>query len=196
MDFTKFLSIKSQLQRLYNFKAKEEREIIYAVKIEEEHKTKDDGEIPTTRASIEEEIHHDLIAITTIKNHFYLEYLRVAKDITFKYSTSLSLLIKIAVNSKDEVSLKISERNLDVKFTSEHCQKEFTWCIIHLFPFIQLDSAVQVKGVNYKDLEEYAIKNKFFSFNKIFEGDIKKEKYEVDISDYELEALKFYAILC
>ena len=37
MDYTKFLKIKNQLQKFYNFIAKEEREIIYSCKLDIPH---------------------------------------------------------------------------------------------------------------------------------------------------------------
>lgn len=34
LDYTNFLNCKNQLQKIYNYKAKEEREIIYGVQIQ------------------------------------------------------------------------------------------------------------------------------------------------------------------
>jgi hypothetical protein len=198
-DYTKFLNIKTHLQRLYNFKAREEREILFAVKIEEQKITKEENIGDTSQrntANSHNPLSGDLnitelIAITSIKDSFYLELLSVGKDIHFTYSTTLSLLIKLTMKSHDEINLKIADRNIDVRFSNEHNMKEFIWCLIHLFPFIKTDSDIQVKGVNYKDLEEYAAKHKFSSFNKIYEGDVKKEKYDIEVTDEELEALNY-----
>jgi hypothetical protein len=199
-DYTKFLTIKTHLQRLYNFRAKEEREIIFAIKIEEQKIAKEEPlNITTdlsyrstkTMAQVTLPDSNEIIALTAVKGIYYLEFLSVGKDICFNYSTSLSLLIKITQKNHEEISLKIAERNIDVKFYIENNLKEFIWCLIHLFPFIKTDSDIQVRGVNYKDLEEFAQKNKFSNFNKIYETDLKKEKYEVEVSDEELSILNY-----
>jgi hypothetical protein len=221
-DFTKFLSVKNQLQKFYNFRAKEEREIIYATKIfiDNSYNTESDAKtvfsggnthrdtviidhsiLATERGmKINEEKEktnnssgspNDLIAITHLKDTYYIEFLRLDKDISFKFSSSFNMLIKLTVKNLEELSLKIGEREFDIIFFNEVNLKEFVWCLIKIISLKKLENQVQIKGINYKDLEDFAVKNNFYSFNKKFEEEKKKERYEIDVSDKELEDLEY-----
>jgi hypothetical protein len=222
-DYTKFLSIKNQLQKFYNFKAKEEREIIYAVKIiDDQPPIEIKEELPErlltekssylkTQTEIKQEkvTVNDLIALTKIKDIFYIELLRIDKDINFKYSSNMNMLMKISLkathhtsdkivinnvhNNNQELNhnllLNLAEKNLTINFQNELNLKEFLWCLLHIIAKMKIEKQVQVRGVNYKDLEDFAFKNKFYSFNSIYDEEQKKERIEIEVTDKELEDL-------
>lgn len=221
-DFTKFLSVKNQLQKIYNFRAKEEREIIYATKIfiDNSYNTESDSKtvfsggnthrdtividhsiLATERGmKINEEKEkinsstgspNDLIAITHLKDTFYVEFLRLDKDINFKYSSSFNMLMKVTLRNFEELNIKIGEKEFDILCFNEINLKELVWCLIKVISLKKLENQVQIKGINYKDLEDFARKNNFYSINKKFEEEKKKERYEIQISDKELEDLEY-----
>lgn len=196
-DYTKFLSVKNQLQKFYNFKAKEEREIIYATKIvfdsqiEEIKKNFNNRNINLENKEEKAIQFVDLIAITRLKDNFYIELLKIEKDISFKFSSDFNMLLKLSFKSNEEISIKTGDKDMDIKFSNTINSKEFIWSIIKIVNKKKLENQVQIKGFNYKDLEDFAVKNKFYSFNKFFEEEKKKERYEVDISDKELSDLEF-----
>ena len=265
MNFTKFNEIKNQLQKVYNFKAKEEREILYACKLKKDPigllnnfapqlklKTKFSN-IFSTRQSVKLEsdeniLGNELISITKSKNNYFLEILYVNGDnIAFPYASNLNMMILLnakmeennlstdntsnsqyiknsydntslrnrakteivikkeseklpdtvlsglnVLNNSDSnfISIKFSDRNLELEFINSINLREFLWCLIKLIDRLKSNNSIHTKGFNHKDLEDYAEKNKFFTFNKIFDIEMKKEKYEIVITDEELETLK------
>jgi len=88
------------------------------------------------------------------------------------------------------ISIKFSDKNIDLEFYDSLNLKEFLWCITKIIDIFITNANIQMKGFNYKDLEDFADKKKFNTFNKIFEIEKKKEKYEIDVTDEELETLR------
>ena len=215
IDYTKFLTCKNQLQKLYNNRAKEEREIIYAVIINSERNKGDSikpfnitNEIQKSKSNIDMgnyfsfsnlasntsiiNIESDLILITFSKKEFYIEIIHIqnSPDIKFKICQNTTMLIKVIIKNSQQIQLRLGQTELDVSFLNETNLKEFIWCLLHVMCKKNTDTQSLFKGINYKDLEDFADKNKFHSFNKIFEDEKKKERYDVEISEKDLDDLR------
>jgi hypothetical protein len=316
MELLKFNDFKKQLQKLYNYKAKEEREILYSCKLKKDPlnmlnsfsgtlKTPKkrfsnifSNQTSTTNIMIEpindeNFMGQEMIALTKNRNNFFLEILYVNGDnIAFPYASNLNLMIMLnakieeinssnkvneesnlsntnlssnnlgdtsisskktnktseniiqqasanvkncsnnkqihikndenknnfdknpkqniankEINKKPEIeilglitlasedssnniiSIKFSDKNIDLEFYNSNYIKECLWCLTKIIDKFISNTNVQMKGFNYKDLEDYAEKKKFNQFNKLFEIEKKKEKYEVDVTDQELQTL-------
>ena len=113
VEYTNFYSLKETIQKIYNFKAKEEREIIYAIQIKN-----DDGTINRQNTKTSEILTNELksnrfsfrktsifiqsniyIAIINRNNNkFYLEIIKVVNlnfDISFIYTTDFENITKL-----------------------------------------------------------------------------------------------------
>jgi hypothetical protein len=215
IDYTKFLTSKKQLQKLYNNRAKEEREIIYAVIIKSD-RDKDEIQKPSNLTSEFQKsksnidmnnyfsfsnyqsntstinIDGDLIFITSSKKEYYIEIIHIenSPEIKFKFCQNIKMLFKLTIKNPEQILLKLGQKELEITFLNETNLKEFVWSLIHVVSKKNSETQSLFKGINYKDLEDFADKNKFHAFNKIFEEDKKKERYEVDISDKELDDLR------
>lgn len=315
MELLKFNDFKKQLQKLYNFKAKEEREILYSCKLKKDPlnmissfsgtlktRNKRFSNIFTNQTTttniitdpIQDEnfLGQEMIALTKNKKNYFLEILYVNNDnIAFPYASNLNLMIMVNVkieepnsnnkingenilhsdntssnlgdtsisskktnktseniiqqvntrtndssnknqihikvgenknileknsktnivqndidnklekevlglnvlntndSSNNTISIKFSDKNLDLEYYDSSYLKEFLWCLTKILDIFISNNNVQMKGFNYKDLEDYAEKKKFNQFNKLFEIEKKKEKYEIDVTDEELETL-------
>lgn len=93
-------------------------------------------------------------------------------------------------NFKNLVSIKFSDKALDLEFFDSVYLRELLWCLIKLIDCFVSSANIQTKGFNYKDLEDFAEKKNFYMFNKLFEIEKKKEKYDIDVSNEELATLK------
>lgn len=238
LNYTDFLECQNQIQKIYNCKAKEEREIIYGVQVKLDviqprklfadtaditssrldTETNNNG-ILTKRSIVSSSIRNSLpnsiqlVLLNKSKDKFYIEIVKILSttaDIQFKYSTSLNSISKVQyvheivkenddneeeptredVNETEinECHIK-AEKDYNIKFFSENNLKEFSWCLIHLIEILKLETNIAIKNINYKDLEDFATKNNFKKFNKIFEKIKKKTKYQVEATDKELNIL-------
>ena len=116
MELLKFNDFKKQLQKLYNFKAKEEREILYSCQIKndpvnslgnftEDLKQKRKNSIFTDTESMRSankklsDIGVKIAALTKSKENFYLEILYINGDnIIFPYAVNIQLLHSVQVS--------------------------------------------------------------------------------------------------
>jgi len=92
--------------------------------------------------------------------------------------------------SSNSIYIKFSDKNLDLEFYDSVFLKEFLWCLSKIMDTFVKNTNAQMKGFNYKDLEDFAEKKRFNQFNEIFEIEKKKEKFEIDVTDVELETLR------
>lgn len=168
MDYTKFLKVKNQLQKFYNFIAKEEREIIYSCKINEESSIKES----ITPSSKDQELQsgEDLVALTHKKGDFYLEFLKIQnKEISFKNSSNIKFLSRLFLKNETQVQFRVSEQNYEITIYDKLNMNELIWVVIRILRLLKINQQAQIKGINFKDLDDLADKNNFHLFNPLLE---------------------------
>ena len=145
-----------------------------------------------------------LLLITQNQKDYFIEIITliisIQTDIEFNYSIDFSNLSNIELDSfKNEIllyprKLKIEfDPNLnDINGKNQNCF-EFLWCIIHLMNknSKKLYRNIKLKGVNFKDIEDFAEMNKFKDNidPKIF-SHVNRNDKSVQISDEELDTLQ------
>ena len=195
MDYTKFLKIKNQLQKFYNFIAKEEREIIYSCKLDIPHENTEEelrrSSVITRKVTTEFICSEDLVALTHKKGEFYIEYLKITnKEMTFKNCSNLRSLSRLLLKSENQIQLRVSEQNYEINIIDKLNINELIWTTICILKILKINNQIQIKGINFKDLDDLAEKNKFYLFNPLLEAVKTKSKYDIEVSEYELDILK------
>ena len=247
MDYSKFSKFKSKLQKIYNIKAVDEKEIIYACRLpknpllsdEEIQKEKEELErqqresnlmrassVFNNKSNILQGIRPShlnalgvsnfiqkqkdvLLLITKNQKEYYIEIITlttaIESDIDLNYMSDFSNLSIIEFDSmKNEIMIFPKKLKLefdpiynDINGKNQNCY-EFLWCLIHLMDKHKVKNKniftnIKFKGINFKDVEDFAEMNKFKeNINpKIFSHVNKKDKNSnVDITDDELDTLQ------
>ena len=247
MDYSQFSKFKDKLQKIYNLKAVEEKEIIYACFIpknpflseEEIQKQKDELEKQQKESNLVRassllnnksnilqglRVSHlnalglsnfiqkqkDVLLLIT-QNHkdYFIEIITliisIQYEIEFNYMVDFTNLSIIEFDSlKNEVmiypkkfKLEFDPKLNDINGKNQNCF-EFLWCIIHLLDKGNIKNKnnytnIKLKGMNFKDIEDFAEMNKFKeNINpKIFSHVNKKDKNStLDVTDEELDSLQ------
>ena len=145
-----------------------------------------------------------LLLITQNQKDYFIEIvtliISIQTDIEFNYSIDFSNLSNIELDSfKNEIllypkKLKLEfDQNLnDINGKNQNCF-EFLWCIIHLMNKNnkKLYRNIKLKGVNFKDIDDFAEMNKFKDNidPKIF-SHVNRNDKNIQISDEELDTLQ------
>ena len=145
-----------------------------------------------------------LLLITQNQKDYFIEIITliisIQTDIEFNYSIDFSNLSNIELDSfKNEIllypkKLKLEfDQNLnDINGKNQNCF-EFLWCIIHLMNKNnkKLYRNIKLKGVNFKDIDDFAEMNKFKDNidPKIF-SHVNRNDKNIQISDEELDTLQ------
>ena len=150
-----------------------------------------------------------LLLITQNQKDYYIEIatliISIQVEININYSIDFTNLSIIEFDSlKNEImiypkkfKLEFDPKFNDINNKNQNCY-EFLWCIIHLLDKYNIKnknnySNIKIKGINFKDVEDFAEMNKFKdTINpKIFSHVNKKDKYSnVNITDEELDTLQ------
>ena len=150
-----------------------------------------------------------LLLITQNQKDYYIEIatliISIQVEININYSIDFTNLSIIEFDSlKNEImiypkkfKLEFDPKFNDINNKNQNCY-EFLWCIIHLLDKYNIKnrnnySNIKLKGINFKDVEDFAEMNKFKdTINpKIFSHVNKKDKYSnVNITDEELDTLQ------
>ena len=145
-----------------------------------------------------------LLLITQNPKDYFIEIITliisIQTEIEFNYSIDFSNLSNIELDSfKNEIMLYPKKLKLefdpnlnDINGKNQNCF-EFLWCIIHLMSKNnkKLYRNIKLKGVNFKDIEDFAEMNKFKDNidPKIF-SHVNRNDKSIQISDEELDTLQ------
>ena len=146
-----------------------------------------------------------LLLITQNPKDYFIEIITliisIQTDIEFNYSIDFSNLSNIELDSfKNEIMLYPKKLKLefdpnlnDINGKNQNCF-EFLWCIIHLMNKNnkKLYRNIKLKGVNFKDIEDFAEMNKFKENidPKVFKHVNRNNDKSIQISDEELDTLQ------
>ena len=145
-----------------------------------------------------------LLLITQNQKDYYIEIITliisIQIDIEFNYCidfTNLSIIELDSFNNEivlypKKFKLEFDQKVNDISGKNQNCY-EFLWCIIHLTDknSKKIYRNIKLKGVNFKDIEDFAEMNKFKENidPKLF-SHVNKNDKNIQISDEELDTLQ------